>query len=214
MYAGSNGLRSIKTAITEVLGIENNSLEGLSLHGRTFLNIIKQVCDRENRSFPDQAELENFFKKFAQEYSSNNPGDGYLLPGVAKLVSFLHDNSRCLIGIVTGNPRSGSDLKLKRYGLEKYFSFGAYGDEFFERPEMVQDAVLKAEKHASCKFEKENIFVVGDTTADVLSAVVNSYKAIGVATGKESFEKLQQAGADLVLKDLSDINKFKNYLKL
>ncbi|NUT94124.1 MAG: HAD family hydrolase, partial [Saccharothrix sp.] len=45
---------------------------------------------------------------------------------------------------------------------------------------------------------------IGDTPHDVDAALHHGALAIGVATGRSSVEELEDAGAHVVLKDLSD----------
>ena len=49
--------------------------------------------------------------------------------------------------------------------------------------------------------------LVGDTPLDVEAALATGARAIGVATGRPSFESLEAAGAHAVLADLTDIDQ-------
>jgi phosphoglycolate phosphatase-like HAD superfamily hydrolase len=48
--------------------------------------------------------------------------------------------------------------------------------------------------------------VIGDTVHDVIAALANDARAIGVATGATSMAELQNAGAHAVLPDLSNVD--------
>ena len=52
------------------------------------------------------------------------------------------------------------------------------------------------------------MLVVGDTPNDVECALVVGATPIGVATGGYSMDDLRAAGAEIVLKDLSDTEGF------
>jgi phosphoglycolate phosphatase-like HAD superfamily hydrolase len=52
----------------------------------------------------------------------------------------------------------------------------------------------------------ENVVIVGDTPADVTCGEHLGVTAIGVATGSYSLEELNNAGADHVFADLTDID--------
>jgi phosphoglycolate phosphatase len=53
-------------------------------------------------------------------------------------------------------------------------------------------------------FAAANALVIGDTPLDVGCAAYAGARSLAVATGSHSVEELRAAGADAVLKDLSD----------
>jgi phosphoglycolate phosphatase-like HAD superfamily hydrolase len=51
------------------------------------------------------------------------------------------------------------------------------------------------------------VVVVGDTPYDVGVAVAGGVRGVGVATGSYSGEALREAGADVVLEDMSNLDE-------
>jgi phosphoglycolate phosphatase-like HAD superfamily hydrolase len=50
--------------------------------------------------------------------------------------------------------------------------------------------------------------VIGDTTLDVEAGLYGAARVLAVATGVSSVDELQAAGADAVLPDLRDVERF------
>jgi len=55
--------------------------------------------------------------------------------------------------------------------------------------------------------------VIGDTPLDIHCAKPHGARCIGVATGPYSFDELLEAGADYVVRDLSDHSRILKLLK-
>ena len=109
------------------------------------------------------------------------------------------------IGILTGSTEDTAKLKLEKAGLQKYFKFGAYGDKIMDRNKLVPIALEEAKKSTGIDFQKENVFVVGDTVRDIWCATAGGVRSIAVSTGKETFEELKKEKPDYLFKDFSDV---------
>ncbi|HEY8770513.1 MAG TPA: HAD hydrolase-like protein, partial [Thermoleophilaceae bacterium] len=78
----------------------------------------------------------------------------------------------------------------------------AFGSDPHERR---SDLVAIARERAEAKLgQPVEPVLVGDTPLDVLAAREASARAVAVATGFSSYEELEAAGPDAVLRDLSD----------
>ena len=56
-----------------------------------------------------------------------------LLPGVAELVDALHERDDVALGLLTGNWEQGGRIKIGRFDLNRYFPFGSFGDDAYDR---------------------------------------------------------------------------------
>jgi phosphoglycolate phosphatase len=83
-------------------------------------------------------------------------------------------------------------------------STSAATDLSAQRPELVLHAVSSASTKHGTTFAPESVVVLGDSPHDVDAALHHSGIAIGVATGQHSEQELHDAGAHVVLTDLSD----------
>ncbi len=107
--------------------------------------------------------------------------------------------------MITGNTEENAWLKLKSAGIDKYFSFGGFGDTAETREELVLEAISKAEKHLGKTFMREEIMVIGDTPHDIRAAKAAGVRVIGVASGiTATQEELVVEGAELVVATLLD----------
>jgi phosphoglycolate phosphatase-like HAD superfamily hydrolase len=145
-----------------------------------------------------------------------------LAPGVAEMVL---DVGRALPGtniaiealakagvrqsLLTGNVKAVAEVKLTPFGLTEHLDLdvGAYGDESAVRADLVYLARDRARQAYGTDFSGEATVLVGDTPLDVEAALAAGARAVGVATGRPSFESLQAAGAHAVLADLTDTDQ-------
>jgi len=129
---------------------------------------------------------------------------GSVLPGVTQLIDHLHRRENLLLGLLTGNLRSGADLKLAHYGLADFFAFGGFGDHHTSRDDVARAALVAAERLQDGAADGHQVVVVGDTPHDVGCGKVIGAQTIAVATGSSTLETLAETAPDLLLNDLSD----------
>lgn len=78
----------------------------------------------------------------------------------------------------------------------------------FELREMVIEEALEcARQHYGIDFRNPNIWVIGDTMADVRAAHSAGVNAMAVCTGFETEKSLVESDAEVILEDLSDTNR-------
>jgi phosphoglycolate phosphatase-like HAD superfamily hydrolase len=114
--------------------------------------------------------------------------------------------------VLTGNVRQFAEVKLAAVGLREGLDMciGAYGDDHEEHSELVHVARRRAEAvhgRGPGTFAGEATVVVGDTPLDIEAAVTSGARAVGVTTGCYPEADLEAAGADIVLRDLTDTDK-------
>ncbi len=129
---------------------------------------------------------------------------GYrVLPGVAELLpSLVHQGY--LLGLTTGLVESAAHIKLARGGLNTYFHFGGYGSDSPDRTELTQRGIQRAGTVLGTPVEPHRVWVIGDTPLDIAAAHGAGAVAIGVASGGYTTKALRDAGADHVLRALTD----------
>jgi phosphoglycolate phosphatase-like HAD superfamily hydrolase len=129
-----------------------------------------------------------------------------LKPGVAAVLDGVARAGAAVPALLTGNVERGARIKLAAVGLWDRFAFGAFGDEAPRREDLGPVALEKARRlgHA---FTGPDCVVVGDAPQDVACALALGARIVAVATGKTPAEKLERAGAGVVLPDLSDTSR-------
>jgi len=131
---------------------------------------------------------------------------GRALEGATEALARLADHPGVVQSVLTGNMEPIAIGKLKAFDLDRFVDFdaGAYGMDHEERPELVRLAQQRATDKYGHAFAAENTVLVGDTPNDVLAGHLGGARAVAVATGSCSADTLREAGAELVLTDLSD----------
>ena len=103
----------------------------------------------------------------------------------------------------------GAKIKLKPSFLLKYFKFGGYASDSWERSEILKKAYEKGKKIAEREnFKISDIYVIGDTPKDIEAARKVSFKSIGMAVFHFSKEELLNAGADFVFESFKELKNF------
>ncbi len=126
-----------------------------------------------------------------------------LLPGVAAVLEALAARPDLELGLLTGNWERGARIKLGRYDLNRFFGFGAFGDGHRRREDLPPVALARARAKAGKSFDAERTVIVGDTAHDVRCARAHGIRCLAVATGSHSARRLQAAGAEHVVADLT-----------
>lgn len=128
--------------------------------------------------------------------------EGYrVLPGVEKLLPELIEEGY-LVGLVTGNTEAAAHIKLHRPRLNRFFSFGGYGSDSNERPEVTRIALKRAKLVFGDEIEPQQAIAVGDTPLDVEGAHAAGIKCVGVGSHKFDADQLREAGADYAIPSL------------
>lgn len=123
------------------------------------------------------------------------------MPGILDALARLRAERLATLGLLTGNYAETASLKLTAAGIDpRWFEITAWGDLASERHALVPVALAQL-PHA---LSAQDVIIVGDTVRDVHCARVNGCTCVAVATGGASAEELADAGADIVLQDLSD----------
>ena len=215
IWTGGAGSRAMTRAFAEWAGIPNG-LDGIPVPGRTDTIIMSDLLRRHR--LPAEAEglaglQEAYFRCLAEELGSLPDRMGPL-PGVRALLDTLSADSGISIALLTGNHSRGARLKLERFGLFRYFPFGAFGEDASDRNDLVPVALERARAAGIPEVRPRDVVIVGDTPLDVACGQAHGASTVGVATGGFSEEVLRNVGADLVFRDLSDVAAFLGWLEV
>lgn len=192
-------------AFQEVYGVACPIFSPAEVAGLTDLAIINEVASRlglRNRK-EFEASRERAFDLYARylaiELEERPP---VALPGAESAVRELRECG-CAVGLLTGSTRETALLKLKYAGIDPgLFACGAYSEDG-EWREMLPPAA-RSRFVTLFKREPAVTVIVGDTPRDVQAALATSCEFIGVTTGHYSRVALEEAGARIILDDLSD----------
>ena len=82
---------------------------------------------------------------------------------------------------------------------------GAFGDAALERNGLLADARSRVVACGGPSLAPCDIVVIGDTPLDIAVAHAGGARSVAVATGSYDVAALEAAGADVVLRDFSDL---------
>ena len=125
-----------------------------------------------------------------------------LLPGVRELLERLATRADLTLGLLTGNWEPGARLKLAPFDLNRFFPFGAFGDDGVDRAQLPPVVLARAAAFRGVEFDAADTLIVGDSLLDVACAQAHGVRTLAVATGRTAAAALRAAGADWVISDL------------
>jgi len=130
------------------------------------------------------------------------------LPGVEPLLDELRSLDDIGLGLVTGNVRRGAHLKLESAMIApELFPIGAFGSDHEERNELPGVAIRRAREFYGLDQARDRAVIIGDTPRDVECGKVHGARTVAVATGKVSMDRLREAGPDVLLESLEDLDR-------
>ena len=199
--------KALNTTFSELHGIDD-AFEGISFGGRMDLSIMDQMYSHwgvaeEDRCLGDfKARYFELLEKVLKDWEM-----GIVYPGIPELLKALDSRAGVQMGLATGNFRESAFIKLRKYGLDTFFKEGGFGGDHPNRPEVVADAIVKCQTLSGKVYERENIFVIGDSISDVEAGRANGINSVAVATGHYDIAKLKSLGPTFVFEDLSDTER-------
>ncbi len=197
------GLSAIKLATEEVFEQPSPDFD---IAGNTHSSLVTQVFQHFGVA-QDAEATEAFYSVYLQKLDQNMSAVDYkgaVLEGVVDLLEMLRYREDIELSLLTGNLARGAELKLQKHGLLQYFSFGAFGDDHYDRNSLGPIALKRAELATGFPFKPKNTLIIGDTKRDVLCARALGCKILAVGSGMSTTKELESYGADMVLSGLSD----------
>jgi phosphoglycolate phosphatase-like HAD superfamily hydrolase len=209
LLSGRAGLRAMTRAFERIFDIRD-VFKGESFGGRTDSYLVSRALTRAG--LPDSVENHHKFRDaylplLAEEIQQPGSGHKGLMPGALELLEALQDYDHLHLALLTGNYRDAAEIKLQHFELWDYFEWGAFSDDHADRNQLVPIAKSRAETYDIPGNAIDRVIVIGDTPHDVECARVAGATCIAVATGGFTEADLRAAGADEVLKDLSDTER-------
>ena len=131
-----------------------------------------------------------------------DPEQMRLLPGVVELLEDLAAVDDTCVALLTGNWEIGARAKLEPFGLNRFFDFGAFGEDGVRRNELVPVAVERATDRLGAPPDPTDVVIIGDTVRDVACGDAHDVPVLAVATGFTPGHRLEEAGARWVVPDL------------
>jgi len=131
---------------------------------------------------------------------------GRLLPGAGAAVMAVADLPGVVQTVLTGTIEPNAVCKLRAFGLDTALDLeiGGYGSDAYPRGSLLMRVRHQASEKYGTPVGQVPAVYVADTERDIEAAGLGGARCIAVATGRATVADLRDAGADLVLTDLSD----------
>src|SRR5438045_7743572 len=211
IHSGGAGVEALKLALKERFGIKDD-LHDIEIAGMTDSGIV--ISSVNNHKTPTTADnIAAFLDSYVYFLSLELPRrKGKLLPGVLELLENLKTRKHLVLGLLTGNVSRGAQLKLGHYGVWHFFEFGAFADDHHDRNELGAFAQARAKEKHGREFSAEAIDVIGDTPRDIACGTALGARPVAAATRSRSRQKLAEHHPEILIDDLSDVDRLINTL--
>lgn len=209
LYVGEVDRQAYREAFEEVVGRQAERLPARGTGVTMPLAIRGMLLD--NGVMPEEADvllprmLDVVPRRFAA-HEEDVRRDGVLMPGAVGSLAVVAAQPDLVPTVVTGNLRANALVKLAVFGLDKYVdtTLGGYSSDDAYRPALVGVAQARAAAKHGTGFDRSSTVIVGDSLEDVRTGLEGGARVVAVAAGTTSAEALSEAGADVVLPDLTD----------
>jgi phosphoglycolate phosphatase len=131
---------------------------------------------------------------------------GRLLPGARAAITATAALPGVVQTVLTGTIKPNAAAKLRAFGLDRLFDLeiGGYGSDAYPRGSLLLLVRNQAREKYSTPVARDTAVYIADTVRDIEAAQLGGARSIAVGTGRDTVAELRDAGADLVLPDLSD----------
>ena len=204
MLTGGAGGRAMALAFEELFAIPD-AFRDIPMPGRTDSWILSDAAAAHGVGAADALRLfpDIYLRHLARELEAGGPRKG-VMPGVRPLLDALAARDDAYLALLTGNYEAAARAKLEQFDLWRYFACGAFGEDAPDRNRLLPRALARVAACGGPDVPPSQAVVIGDTPLDIECARSAGARSIGVATGNYDRQALENAGADIVLSDLSD----------
>lgn len=215
LHAKGAGVGGFVQAGRSMFG-EDFSLDGIPVGGQLDPLILHKALERLGMD-PHEVNLRAFrdhYRSCLADLFDSGERTSNALPGVHELLHELGNCEQIDLGLLTGNLAETAELKLLAAGISMdHFLVAAWGDEGDARSDLPPVALERWMNHHGIEREFEHSIIIGDTIHDVHCGKANGCRVLAVCTGGIDRSVLIEAGADLVVDDLSDVTMLVDWIQ-
>lgn len=198
---GGAGRRAIETAAHRLFH-RQDLFEDVVFDGATDRAICRAALHHLEHAWDESAIdqlLDAYVSLLAEEVERSQRYHVY--PGVEALIQAMLE-AGVLLGLGTGNVEAGARVKLERGGLNRFFSFGGFGDDDEDRTALLRAGLRRGERILG--HHARDPWVIGDTPRDHAAARGIGARVVLVATGRYTLDELHACAPDLCVETLED----------
>jgi phosphoglycolate phosphatase-like HAD superfamily hydrolase len=196
-------------AFAKVFETEFNAVEGfekLKFAGRTDISLVREFFNYH--TIPTTPEnFERFFTKYVfwlDHIIKDSVTE--ICEGVAEFIAATKSlPDPPLLALLTGNIRSGAEIKLQRVSLWDTFQTGGFADDHEHRDEIAAVARERGAHLLKRELAHDEVLVIGDTPLDIRCARAINARVLAVGTGGAPLVELENHRPDWAVRDLSHV---------
>lgn|SRR5512135_14194 len=201
-------LRSLQTSFGWSYTPDHEDRGKFDFSGKTDPQIVRELVFEDVGAERFENGLSRALELYLEELERQlAPGTVTPKPGIPALLERLAADPRVTLGLLTGNLERGARLKLSPPGFNRYFPFGAFGSDSADRYRLPPIAVERALAHSGRRFEGKSVVIVGDSVHDVACGRSLGVRAVAVATGVTSVERLAAERPDAIFESFADTDR-------
>jgi len=206
---------SLIQATKEVFGTIGR-MERVDFQGKTDPVILKESLEIMGFSRTEIDEKSDLLKQHYFAHLSQNirKYEVILFPGIIEILEALTSRENVVLGLLTGNFYESARIKLESHGLNRFFEFGAFGDDAPVRNMLPAIARQRISEIYSIDIDFSNTFIIGDTVYDIRCARYAGAVSVAVGTGWGNMETLLNEKPDHFFEDLGDTGRFLKLLDI
>ena len=205
MDSGGAGTRSMSLAFEEIFSV-SDAFMGINMAGKTDIQIMKEGLRKYGLNAEDGNVAlfsDRYIEHLRREIETPRK---HLKPRIKESLDLLSRMDDIFLGLLTGNIEAGARIKLDAFGLNAYFPLGAFGNDDEDRNKLLPIAAERFHLLHHREVDYRDCIIIGDTPRDVECAKIYGAYAIAVATGPYLYDSLVASGADMVLRDMSELD--------
>jgi phosphoglycolate phosphatase len=145
-------------------------------------------------------DIDKLFEELKQYYTANSNVKTKLYPGISKLLIYLKSSGYKTA--IVSNKNHAAVCELRQIYFKDYIEI-AIGQQEGIRRKPYADCVFTALENLGCK--RENAVYIGDSEVDIKTAENADMDCIAVSWGFRDKQQLIDAGAKIIVDDVSEI---------
>ena len=142
---GGAGMRALEETAQHLFGAHGPELD---LAGSTDSGLVIEMYEHFGEVMSGDS-LGRFYSHYLERLEWNLAHGGFggrVLPGVVEMLERLAGEASVSVGLLTGNIADGARAKMRHFGLDHHFPFGAFGDDHHDRNLLGPVALERAER--------------------------------------------------------------------
>lgn len=131
---------------------------------------------------------------------------GRVLPGAREALAAVSRQAGVIQTVLTGSIKANAYAKLLAFGLDGFLDLdiAGFGSDVYPKGAAIVRSLTQAAEKYDITLSPADCAYLADSVRDVAAAKVGGVRCVAIGSGRSTLAELRDAGADLVLADLTD----------